>query len=356
MRILCICPIGIGNYLLCYPAFSELKRLVPRASLHMLALRSGIASIAGNDALWEKVHVFDPTQLPGNLPSIARSLADLRKQKFDACLNYFPSNTWQYHLLPRLLGIPLRYGFKYGFAPLSKLWFFCNKTIPVDGELHDVRQNLALTAFFTGNEKADPSEVVFPKLFGENDLQWAKDYLALISRAACFIGIHPGSSREHGMAAKRWSADSMAGLTDKACSALNAEALILGGPDEREVKIKCAASMKQRAHIVEAITLARTSALMSLCRMCICNDSGLMHISACQGTPTVGIFGPTDEKRNGPIGGKTLVIRKIIPGFPVWTALNVGDRRSKGVDPGFSLRELSVDDAWGKLRPWIDVL
>jgi ADP-heptose:LPS heptosyltransferase len=79
-----------------------------------------------------------------------------------------------------------------------------------------------------------------------------------------------------------------------------------------------------------------------------------MHIAACQGTPTVGIFGPTDEKRNGPVGGRVLVIRKKMEGFPVWTALNVGDRSlPQGIDARASLKALSVDEAWEQLRPWL---
>jgi heptosyltransferase-2 len=355
MKILCICPIGIGNYLLCYPAFSALKRSLPGSSVHMLALREGVAALARGDELWGKVHVFDPTKLPGDIWSVVKSIAGLRAQKYDVCLNYFPSNTWQYHLLPAILGIPARYGFKYHVAPLSKLSFLCNNKLPVDGDLHDVRQNLALTRYFV---KKDPDgEIMFPKLFGAQDRVWAHEYTASISDKKRFVGLHPGSSAEHGMAAKRWPPAAFAGLADKACEALGAEALIFGSPDEVAIMQRCAGSMKTKAHRVAHVSIQRSAALLSVCSVCICNDSGLMHISACQGTPTVGIFGPTDEKRNGPFGGHVLVIRKKMEGFPLWTALNVGDRSlPKGIDASASLRALSVEEAWSQLRPWLCAL
>ena len=196
MKILCICPIGIGNYLLCYPAFSALKRSMPGASVQMLALREGVASLARGDALWEKVHVFDPTKLPKNMWGVIKSFAGLLGQKYDVCLNYFPSNTWQYNLLPLILGIPGRYGFKYHVAPLSKLSFLCNKKLPVAAHLHDVRQNLALTQYFVKKDlTVTDREILFPTLFGAQDRAWARDFAASISKNKRFVGLHPGIKR-----------------------------------------------------------------------------------------------------------------------------------------------------------------
>ena len=89
-------------------------------------------------------------------------------------------------------------------------------------------------------------------------------------------------------------------------------------------------------------------------RIAVGNDSGLMHLAACVGTPTVGIFGPTDEGRNGPMGERTLVVRRHLEGFPLWTAANVGSRAvPEGVNPRESLERLGVNEAWQKIEPWL---
>jgi ADP-heptose:LPS heptosyltransferase len=353
MKVLCVCPIGVGNYLLCYPAFSFLKKAMPDASMHLLALREGIAELARGDSMWDDITVFDPTKLRKNITAAVRIMLRLRSQRFYASLNFFPSNTWQYHLLPWLAGIKRRYAFAYHVADISRLSFLCNHVTPVDAEAHDVQQNYRLVASYFDNRVEGPPPR-FPKLYSEPDAQWAQGYLASLTGNTVRIGIHPGSSADHGMDAKRWSPENFAGLADNVCGLVGGEALVFGGPDEDQLKIRVAAAMKIKAHAIPPVSLSKTAALLSQCAICICNDSGIMHMAACTGVPTAGIFGPTDEKRNGPYGEKTLVIRKKMEGFPVWTAGNVG-RRSlpKGIDPQAPLAALTVDDAWSQLKPWV---
>ena len=356
MKILCICPIGIGNYLMCYPAFFALKQRRPAMSLHMLALRHGIAALAQGDPLWSGISAFDPDKMKGDVAGQAAVIFRLRSARFDASLNFFPSNTWQYHAVPLLGGIRRRYGFKYDKKRLSSLSFLGTDLVPVDPVLHDVRQNLGLAGFFLGEDLAG-EPIVFPRQFGGDEAQWAAAYSAPPQGGPKRIAVHPGSSVEHGMDVKRWAPERFAKLADEACRFLSAQALIVGSADEADVKNAVAAAMKQKAHVVEPVSVRKTAALLSQCACCIANDSGIMHMAACLGVPTAGIFGPTDEKRNGPWGEKNLVIRKPMQGFPLWTAKNAGDRSlSPGIDPKASLNALTAEDAWEQMRPWLDNL
>jgi heptosyltransferase III len=65
---------------------------------------------------------------------------------------------------------------------------------------------------------------------------------------------------------------------------------------------------------LEVIDLSKTdpleaAACLALCSICVANDSGLMHVSAAVGTPTLGIFGPTNDVVYGAHGPHTAVIR-----------------------------------------------
>jgi ADP-heptose:LPS heptosyltransferase len=138
---------------------------------------------------------------------------------------------------------------------------------------------------------------------------------------------------------------------------MGAQALIFGGGDEEPVKQQVASELKAPHRLVPPMALPVTAALVQRCALMLANDSGLMHLAACQGVPTVAIFGPTDERRNGPVGRGHLVVRKEMAGFPLWTAANVGVRAVRnGIDPMASLKALTVDDAWANVEAWLPSL
>lgn len=353
MKVLCVCPIGIGNYLMFYPACRVLKRLEPGWSLHLLGLREGIREFARDDPLWDGIHVFDPTKMEGMPARKARAVAALRRERFDLSINFFPSNKWMYNLLPVLAGIPRRVGFDYRYRPLGTLWFLLTRRAPVEGGVHDLRNNVNM-AFFAAGREPEPVDDEFPALYGDEDAEWARTFLADHDIRAA-VAVHPGSSAEHGMAAKRWPVERFGELADRVCRRVGGVALIVGGPEEKELKRAAAEAMGERHVVVEGVSLRRTAALLGLSRVALCNDSGLMHIASCLDVPTVGIFGPTDERRNAPMGRRSLVVRKSMEGFPIWTTENVGNRAVRsGVDPAAPLRALSVDEAWEQVAPWLE--
>lgn len=356
MKIQCICPIGIGNYLMCYPAFHLLKQKRQDVSLHLVALRHSIEVLANGDPLWDGIETFDPDKLKTDVKAWFAIVSRMRRRHFDASLSFFPANTWQYNAFPLLCGVSRRYAFRYSKNRLSTLSFLCTDPVAVDPSLHDIFQNLRLAQAFLGQD-APKEPLVFPRQYQSEDKAWAQAYCASTEKSPGRrrIAVHPGSSVEHGMGVKRWHPDRFGALCDEACGFLSADAYVVGSADESSVKLATAASMKEAVHVVEPVSLRRTAALLSECAVCICNDSGIMHMAACMGVPTVGIFGPTDEKRNGPFGEKTLVIRKPMTGFPLWTAENVGDRRvPRGIDPQASLNSLTPQDAWQMLKPWLE--
>lgn len=351
MRILCICPIGIGNYLLCYPSWYLIKKVHPEAELHLLALRKPILDLAQHDPLWSALHLIEPVKKP-SMGSIAGFIRQLSRLRFSASIASFPANTWQYNLLPFLAGIKRRYAFSYPLKKHASLSWLATDRVPVDGSLHDVEQNIVLAgALLDKNLSAET--VTFPELITDDDVAFTDDYLG----KGTYFAIHSGSSIEHGMDAKRWAPERFGAIADLISKKTGATALILGGNDETSLKTATAAAMTTPYRIVDQLSLKRTAALLNRCKLCICNDSGIMHLAACGGTPVIALFGPTDEKRNGPFGDKHLVIRKDLPGFPLWNALNVGVRNLPPlVNPNEPLLSLSVEEVWEKVSIFIQNL
>ena len=55
------------------------------------------------------------------------------------------------------------------------------------------------------------------------------------------------------------------------------------------------------------LTLPEASACLARCALFVGNDSGLMHLAAAIGTPTLGLFGPTPAREYAPAGRRTAV-------------------------------------------------
>lgn len=353
MKILCICPIGIGNYLLFYPACALLKKCRSDLKLHLLALRNSIAEFARGDTLWDDIHVMDPAKMRDVSKKIT-SIKSLRDHHFDASLSFFPTNRYEYNLLPFLCGIPERFAFSYCLHRAQAMSFLNNRLLPVDVTQHDLHQNIRLSAMFLERDLHD-QKLVFSQMFTEEELTRA--HTLLYDALPVRIAIHAGSSVEHGMDAKRWEPERFGSLADRICHKLHAEALIVGGPEEDDLKKRVASVMTEPHRVIAPVHLKYTIAILKQCVLCLCNDSGIMHCAAIAGVPVAAVFGPTDERRNGPVGINHLILRKPMNGFPLWTARNVGVRHvPKGCVPNASIMAMSADDAWAMVEPWLGTI
>ena len=87
--------------------------------------------------------------------------------------------------------------------------------------------------------------------------------------------------------------------------------LLLGGPGDR-FAAEAVRRVIPRARLVDAVgrvDLLSAYALLKRARLFIGNDSGLMHLAAAAGAPTLGLFGPSDERLYAPWGPRARVLR-----------------------------------------------
>ena len=84
----------------------------------------------------------------------------------------------------------------------------------------------------------------------------------------------------------------------------NAVAVVLGGPGpaEREMAAPLLLALPGAVDLVGALSLPEAAAALQRAALFIGNDSGLMHLSAAAGAPTIGLFGPTDATTYAPVG------------------------------------------------------
>jgi lipopolysaccharide export system permease protein len=70
---------------------------------------------------------------------------------------------------------------------------------------------------------------------------------------------------------------------------------------------------ERRIDLVGKVDLLTAAAVLRRAALFISNDTGLMHIAAAAGTPTLGLFGPTQSTQYAPWGTRTAVAQTATP-------------------------------------------
>lgn len=89
--------------------------------------------------------------------------------------------------------------------------------------------------------------------------------------------------------------------------------MILGGAGDGQIvaPLRHVVLKKRFIDLVGKVDLLTTYACLKRARLFIGNDSGLMHLAAAAGAPTLGLFGPSDETRYAPWGPHARAVRGV---------------------------------------------
>ena len=123
----------------------------------------------------------------------------------------------------------------------------------------------------------------------------------LLQAGTPIIGLGPTAN----WPGKIWPVDRFAALFHALAAQLpGARAAIFAGPGEQEAAYaaRLRAALPDAIDLTGALTLPEAAACLERCALFIGNDSGLMHLAAAAGTPTLGLFGPTSATEYGPAG------------------------------------------------------
>ena len=104
-----------------------------------------------------------------------------------------------------------------------------------------------------------------------------------------FVCISPGSSVNR----KKWKIEYFAELAVLIQTTFNLPVVILYAANEYEDAKKMYTLMDKKAILAPPTNFNQGAAMISHCRLLICNDGGLVHLSATE-TPSLAIYGPTD--------------------------------------------------------------
>ncbi len=120
------------------------------------------------------------------------------------------------------------------------------------------------------------------------------------------IILHPGSGGR-----KNWPVDRYIDLVGELRRICDCSITFLAGPAEgthvREQLLLF--SQGEKAALVADASISDVASLLDGAALYIGNDSGISHLAAAIGTPTLAIFGPTDPRLWAPTGEHVCVVR-----------------------------------------------
>jgi heptosyltransferase-2 len=206
--------------------------------------------------------------------------------------------TWKSAIAPALAGIPERVGFvgeaRFG---LINQWRWGEKALP---RFIDKNASLALP-----DGAPLPPQWPVPQLQvpPEEISRWRRSHELGTDPA---IALAPGSVG----ASKRWTYYAEAA---RLLAAQGLDVWVVGGPGEKPLAAEIVARGGPRVRDLTGTDLRNGILAMAGATVAISNDSGLMHIAAASGTPTMGIFGPTSPYHWAPLNGLAATIQTTTP-------------------------------------------
>jgi heptosyltransferase-3 len=114
---------------------------------------------------------------------------------------------------------------------------------------------------------------------------------------------------------KQWRAERFAELAQRLIAPAGplsgARVAVLGAAHERAQAAPLLAALPDARclDLVGRTDLLTAAAALERCALFIGNDTGIMHIAAAMGTPTLGLFGPSLPEHYAPWGRRTAVVR-----------------------------------------------
>lgn len=283
-KILFITLSNLGDIILTTPVFNELLKEFPEAEIDIITGKPGEEIFSLHPSVRNIMfHVKHKTLFQ----RISQAF-ELRRSKYNLVVDLKNS------ILPYVLGAKYRTSL---FQPFKKKYFY-NKKL----SSHKVNEHLYKLVTFGGNPFKGCTFFV-PFIPGDEDI--ANTLIGGENDKCRNVIINPGA-KSH---LKRWPADKFAELSDRLAGELNCNIYITGNKDDDEV-VEALISKVQNpvVNFCGRTSLGVLAILMSKSDLVITNDSAPLHLASSVNSPTIAIFGPTDEKKYGPLSEKRKVV------------------------------------------------
>lgn len=269
---------NIGDVVMTTPVIMELARKFPEARI-TIVVGPKAKPVLEKSARLHRIVVYDKR---ADLLGKWRFLKELRKDRYDWVVDL--RNT----AIPFLVPCKKR-------SPLFRKFTKTNMR----------ERHLEILTMMGLEVRQPPTFQFFDEKDGASCLAKLRDRGLLDPRG--WILVAPGAASER----KRWHADLFREIVRELSIRTGEKILLIGSKDERPVAEGVSKRIPVSCQVLCGdLSLSETSFLISSSSLVIANDSAIMHLGFELGTPTVGIFGPTDHEKYGHQGGHFRIARE----------------------------------------------
>jgi heptosyltransferase I len=303
---------AMGDILHALPAVTALRKMHPGWRIDWAVeprWRPLLTADSGHSSARPVVDgIYDvPTKAWGKRPfhpetwaAIRALRKDLRAAQYDAVLEL--QGAIRSGVVARISGCERIVGAARPWEAAAK-WLYTER-VATAGQ-HVIEQNFELASAVAG-DLLEPVNAALPVDAEAED--WCDELLDLKDaewRGRPVVLMHPGA----GWGAKRWPADRY-GAVAAEFGMRGGVVLVNAAPGEEALADAVVASCRAEgvAHAVSC-TLPQLIALTRRVSLVIGGDTGPVHLACALSKPVVGIYGPTDPRRNGPYGTRFRVLR-----------------------------------------------
>jgi lipopolysaccharide heptosyltransferase II len=317
-RILVIKLCCLGDVLFTSPLTRALKENFPRARITYLA-SDWVRELAGALPGVQDTILLDPYTARGWTEKLWRAwqaIRRLRRLRYDAALVLHRSPGAS--LVAWLGGVRLRIGFDWqgqGFALTHPVVF--------DPHRHEVDRYLDTLLPLGASSVGDQLELNLP----EEAEQYASHVLSEagfrpgnVPLVAVFPagGVNPGTT----MYSKRWTPQGFREVCAVLGQRYGSRLVFVGGPGDADVADEILGNqslLPEPIRLEGRASLLQTAAVLKACDLFIGGDSGPLYMADAVGTPTVGLYGPSDPELVAPRGPWHRTVRHEVPCAPCYT-------------------------------------
>lgn len=269
-KILIVTLSNLGDVILTLPVIGSIRKVFPKAEIHVVVGRKAYDLLQGNPAL-KKVVIYEKKD---SLINKLKFIIALRKEKYDFVLDFRNS------MIPYLVGRP------------SKSLWLNHQLRKIESRYERYEYLLNLIGM------PQVSSDVFP-LSTKSD---SESLIRILHSKGLFnlqnmLIVSPGARFEH----KRWPVQHFASLINRIVEKEQMDVILIGDKGDCVVANEVEKLLKtdEVVNICGKDSQKECAFLIERARLVISNDSAIMHLANYFRRPVVAVFGPTSRKKYG---------------------------------------------------------